>query len=159
MGVDVVNVRPINGSIYRRSMYRRSIYWWSMYRRSIYRRSMYRWSTYWGRLAKIYRKIGFWEKRPFFAENWQKSQKIVILTRTLGPNKTANFLVLKFSLKFFCRFWCRYFCIFSKLAALWKESDRCGLLFYAGSGTPRSDVICTCVRMYLEFTGRASHFK
>jgi hypothetical protein len=26
--------------------------------------------------------IGFWEKRQFFAENWQKSQKIVIITST-----------------------------------------------------------------------------
>jgi hypothetical protein len=24
--------------------------------------------------------IGFWEKRQFFAENWRKSQKIVIIT-------------------------------------------------------------------------------
>jgi hypothetical protein len=26
--------------------------------------------------------IGFWEKRQFFAKNWQKSQKIVIITST-----------------------------------------------------------------------------
>jgi hypothetical protein len=28
--------------------------------------------------------IGFWEKRQFFAKNWQKSQKIVIITSTPG---------------------------------------------------------------------------
>jgi hypothetical protein len=28
--------------------------------------------------------IGFWEKRHFFAENWEKSQKIVIITSTPG---------------------------------------------------------------------------
>jgi hypothetical protein len=28
--------------------------------------------------------IGFCEKRHFFAENWQKSQKIVIMTSTPG---------------------------------------------------------------------------
>jgi hypothetical protein len=28
--------------------------------------------------------IGFWEKRHFFAENWQKSQKNVIITSTPG---------------------------------------------------------------------------
>jgi hypothetical protein len=32
--------------------------------------------------------IGFGEKRHFFAENWQKSQKIVIITSTPG---WANF--------------------------------------------------------------------
>jgi hypothetical protein len=28
--------------------------------------------------------IGFWEKRQFFPENYQKSQKIVIITSTPG---------------------------------------------------------------------------
>jgi hypothetical protein len=31
---------------------------------------------------KIDHSIGFWEKRHFFAENWQKLQKIVIITST-----------------------------------------------------------------------------
>jgi hypothetical protein len=30
------------------------------------------------------RNIGFWEKRQFFAENRQKSHKIVIITSTTG---------------------------------------------------------------------------
>jgi hypothetical protein len=30
------------------------------------------------------RNIGFWENANFFAENWQKSQKIVIITSTPG---------------------------------------------------------------------------
>jgi hypothetical protein len=34
---------------------------------------------------KIDHNIGFWEKRHFFAENCWKSQKIVIITSTLGP--------------------------------------------------------------------------
>jgi hypothetical protein len=33
---------------------------------------------------KIDRNIGFGEKRQFFAENWRKSQKIVIITLTPG---------------------------------------------------------------------------
>jgi hypothetical protein len=32
--------------------------------------------------AKMDHNIAFWEKRHFFAENWQKSQKIVIITST-----------------------------------------------------------------------------
>jgi hypothetical protein len=32
--------------------------------------------------ANFCHNIGFWEKRQFFAENWQKSQKIVIITST-----------------------------------------------------------------------------
>jgi hypothetical protein len=35
---------------------------------------------------KIDHNIGFWEKRQFFAENRQKSLKIVIITSTPGPN-------------------------------------------------------------------------
>jgi hypothetical protein len=31
-----------------------------------------------------YHNIGFWEKRQFFAENWKKSPKIVIITSTPG---------------------------------------------------------------------------
>jgi hypothetical protein len=35
--------------------------------------------------------IGFWEKRLFFAENCQKSQKIVIITSTPGhPDSDKN---------------------------------------------------------------------
>jgi hypothetical protein len=33
---------------------------------------------------KIDHNIGFWEKHQFFAENCRKSQKIVIITSTLG---------------------------------------------------------------------------
>jgi hypothetical protein len=33
---------------------------------------------------KVDHNIGFYEKRQFFAENWQKSQKIVIITSTPG---------------------------------------------------------------------------
>jgi hypothetical protein len=33
--------------------------------------------------------IGFWEKRQFFAENWEKSQKIVIITSTPGQVRHA----------------------------------------------------------------------
>jgi hypothetical protein len=35
--------------------------------------------------------IGFWEKRQFFAENCQKSQKIVIITSTPGHNLEEQF--------------------------------------------------------------------
>jgi hypothetical protein len=31
-------------------------------------------------MQKFDHNIGFWEKRQFFAGNWQKSQKIVIMT-------------------------------------------------------------------------------
>jgi hypothetical protein len=33
--------------------------------------------------------IVFWENANFFAENWQKSQKIVIITSTPGTNPTT----------------------------------------------------------------------
>jgi hypothetical protein len=33
-------------------------------------------------IQKFDHNIGFWEERHFFAENWQKSQKIVIITST-----------------------------------------------------------------------------
>jgi hypothetical protein len=43
------------------------------------------------KLSKILQKfdhnIGFWEKRQFFAENWQKSQKIVIIASTPNESK------------------------------------------------------------------------
>jgi hypothetical protein len=35
--------------------------------------------------------IGFWGKRQFFAENWQKLQKIVIITSTPGVFMYDNF--------------------------------------------------------------------
>jgi hypothetical protein len=45
--------------------------------------------------------IVFWEKRQFFAENWQKSQKIVIITSTPGCRnvqpKSVHMWVKKFS--------------------------------------------------------------
>jgi hypothetical protein len=34
--------------------------------------------------------IGFREKRHFFAENWRKSQKIVIITSTPGVEDSSN---------------------------------------------------------------------
>jgi hypothetical protein len=40
---------------------------------------------------KIVHNIGFGEKRQFFAENWQKSQKLVIITSTPG----TDVLILK----------------------------------------------------------------
>jgi hypothetical protein len=33
-------------------------------------------------MQNFYHNICFWEKRQFFAENYQKSQKIVIITST-----------------------------------------------------------------------------
>jgi hypothetical protein len=36
-----------------------------------------------------YHNIGFWEKRQFFAENWQKSRKIVIITSTPGADPST----------------------------------------------------------------------
>jgi hypothetical protein len=36
--------------------------------------------------------IGFREKRHFFCENWQKSQKIVITSSTPGPSNSTIFL-------------------------------------------------------------------
>jgi hypothetical protein len=35
-------------------------------------------------MQKIGHNIGFLRKTPFFAENWRKSQKIVIITSTPG---------------------------------------------------------------------------
>jgi hypothetical protein len=43
--------------------------------------------------------IGFWEKRQFFAENCQKSQKIVIITSTPGVLATASIECVR---KYFC---------------------------------------------------------
>jgi hypothetical protein len=34
--------------------------------------------------------IGFREKRQFFAENWEKSQKIVIITSTPDPGQSGQ---------------------------------------------------------------------
>jgi hypothetical protein len=51
---------------------------------------------------KIARKIsvfdttnlsGFWENADFFAENWQKSKKIVIITSTPGHTATKALLM------------------------------------------------------------------
>jgi hypothetical protein len=42
--------------------------------------------VFWLKLLQVFEKndhkIGFWEKRQFFAENWQKWQKIGIITST-----------------------------------------------------------------------------
>jgi hypothetical protein len=35
-------------------------------------------------IQKVDRNIGFWEHANIFAENWRKSQKIVIITSTQG---------------------------------------------------------------------------
>jgi hypothetical protein len=40
-------------------------------------------------LHKFDHNIVFFEKRQFFAENWQKSQKIVIITSTPGASPTT----------------------------------------------------------------------
>jgi hypothetical protein len=45
--------------------------------------------------------IVFWEKRQIFAENWEKSQKIVIITSTPGP-KTVFSEAYKDILMFQC---------------------------------------------------------
>jgi hypothetical protein len=41
-------------------------------------------------MPKFDHNIGFWEKRQFFAENWQKSQKIVIITSTQNQEQNLN---------------------------------------------------------------------
>jgi hypothetical protein len=38
--------------------------------------------------------IGFWEKRQFFAKNWQKSQKIVVITSTQGCTVIETFFYI-----------------------------------------------------------------
>jgi hypothetical protein len=41
-------------------------------------------------LQKFDHKIGFWQKRQFFAENCRKSQKIVITTSTPGHTESRQ---------------------------------------------------------------------
>jgi hypothetical protein len=45
-------------------------------------------------LQKYDHNIGFWEKHHFFAENWQKPQKIMIITSTPGLLFTDTFLYI-----------------------------------------------------------------
>jgi hypothetical protein len=57
------------------------ILWFLKYfRRKIWQKYWLFCSNYCLFLQKIDHNIGFWEKRQFFAENWGKSQKIVIIT-------------------------------------------------------------------------------
>jgi hypothetical protein len=43
-------------------------------------------------MQNFYHNIGFCEKRHFFAKNWQKSQRNVIITSTPGERAEASFL-------------------------------------------------------------------
>jgi hypothetical protein len=63
-------------------------------------------------LKKIDHNVGIWEKRHFFAENWENSQKIVIITSTLGngekkfPIKKSRRISLAYSsMKFNTQVW------------------------------------------------------
>jgi hypothetical protein len=42
-------------------------------------------------MQKFDHNIGFWETRQFFAENWRKSQKILIITSTPGRAGADSF--------------------------------------------------------------------
>jgi hypothetical protein len=43
---------------------------------------------------KFYHNIGFGENANFFAKNWKKSQKIVIITLTPGESESPNAKIL-----------------------------------------------------------------
>jgi hypothetical protein len=66
------------------------LWFFKYFRQKIQRKNCHFWLKTKLNYAKFYHNIGFLRKTLFFAENWQKSQKIVIITSTPGDERKGH---------------------------------------------------------------------